>query len=142
MIRKIIIVVLAMAMVGIVALCLIGLGWPIVYVHHGDEVSVRSGVLYIYRLHVPPWGPGYTQYNWRPFLEALLSGGGCLHRLRMPLWVPFLIFAPYPTLAFFRGPVRRYRRRKRGLCVNCGYNLTGNISGICPECGTPIGRAP
>jgi hypothetical protein len=23
-------------------------------------------------------------------------------------------------------------------CRNCSYNLTGNISGICPECGTPI----
>jgi len=28
------------------------------------------------------------------------------------------------------------------LCVNCQYNLTGNLSGICPECGTPIGAAP
>lgn len=23
-------------------------------------------------------------------------------------------------------------------CRHCSYNLTGNISGICPECGTPI----
>lgn len=23
------------------------------------------------------------------------------------------------------------------MCANCGYNLTGNESGICPECGTP-----
>lgn len=23
-------------------------------------------------------------------------------------------------------------------CTECGYNLTGNVSGICPECGTPI----
>ena len=23
-------------------------------------------------------------------------------------------------------------------CTNCGYNLTGNVSGICPECGTPV----
>ena len=21
-------------------------------------------------------------------------------------------------------------------CVSCGYNLTGNVSGVCPECGT------
>ncbi len=26
----------------------------------------------------------------------------------------------------------------RPLCGCCGYDLTGNISGICPECGTPI----
>jgi len=24
-------------------------------------------------------------------------------------------------------------------CQSCGYNLTGNVSGICPECGKPIG---
>lgn len=24
------------------------------------------------------------------------------------------------------------------LCNICGYNLTGNVSGICPECGTTI----
>jgi len=23
-------------------------------------------------------------------------------------------------------------------CEKCGYNLTGNVSGICPECGRPI----
>ena len=25
-----------------------------------------------------------------------------------------------------------------GYCVNCEYNLTGNESGVCPECGTKI----
>jgi len=24
------------------------------------------------------------------------------------------------------------------LCTHCSYNLTGNVSGVCPECGTPI----
>jgi hypothetical protein len=32
------------------------------------------------------------------------------------------------------------RRRYRGCCASCGYNLTGNTSGVCPECGTSIGR--
>lgn len=27
------------------------------------------------------------------------------------------------------------------LCRHCQYNLTGNVSGICPECGTPIDAA-
>ena len=26
------------------------------------------------------------------------------------------------------------------LCKGCGYNLTGNITGICPECGRPAPR--
>jgi hypothetical protein len=25
-----------------------------------------------------------------------------------------------------------------GACVNCGYDLTGNLSGVCPECGWGI----
>ena len=28
------------------------------------------------------------------------------------------------------------------LCRACGYDLTGNASGICPECGTPLQRTP
>lgn len=25
-----------------------------------------------------------------------------------------------------------------GRCAACGYNLTGNVSGVCPECGMPV----
>lgn len=25
-----------------------------------------------------------------------------------------------------------------GHCQNCGYDLTGNVSGVCPECGTAV----
>lgn len=32
--------------------------------------------------------------------------------------------------------VRRANRRRRGACVQCGYSMTGNVSGCCPECGT------
>jgi len=28
--------------------------------------------------------------------------------------------------------------RKPGHCRGCDYDLTGNVSGRCPECGTPI----
>jgi hypothetical protein len=34
---------------------------------------------------------------------------------------------------------RRLNRRKQpGHCLRCDYNLTGNVSGICPECGTTV----
>lgn len=52
------------------------------------------------------------------------------------LWIVVLVLGFYPVVALCRGPVRRFRRRRRGLCVKCGYNLIGNTSGICPECGT------
>lgn len=32
--------------------------------------------------------------------------------------------------------VRHRRAKPPGHCKACGYNLTGKVSGICPECGT------
>ena len=58
--------------------------------------------------------------------------------LTFPAWLPFVVFAVYPSTAFILGPLRRHRRRKKGLCLECGYNLTGNVSGVCPECGEPV----
>ena len=36
----------------------------------------------------------------------------------------------------------RSRSASRGLsrCPRCGYDLTGNVSGVCPECGGGISR--
>ena len=33
---------------------------------------------------------------------------------------------------------RRRDRRKAGQCQDCGYDLTGNESGACPECGRQV----
>jgi hypothetical protein len=52
----------------------------------------------------------------------------------LPLWIP-VVAVTLPTGVLFwpgRGRVRAC------CCVSCGYDLTGNVSGICPECGTPI----
>ncbi len=38
-------------------------------------------------------------------------------------------------------PLSRWLQRRTpaaGHCVGCGYNLRGNVSGVCPECGTEI----
>lgn len=36
---------------------------------------------------------------------------------------------------YLRSPLRRFSKNQ---CMECGYLLIGNTSGICPECGTPI----
>lgn len=36
--------------------------------------------------------------------------------------------------------LRRQRRARLKQCLECGYDLTGNVSGVCPECGTPVYR--
>jgi hypothetical protein len=32
------------------------------------------------------------------------------------------------------------KRRSAGACTQCGYMLTANASGVCPECGTQIAK--
>ena len=36
----------------------------------------------------------------------------------------------------------RNRRTSQFECKTCGYDLYGNRSGRCPECGTPIDHRP
>ncbi len=73
------------------------------------------------------------------------SGSGPFFRyctVNISLLIPVLLTGAYPIFVFIRGPLRRYRRRRRGLCLTCGYDLEGNLSGVCPECGTVIGEVP
>ncbi len=56
----------------------------------------------------------------------------------VPAWMPLVLCLPYPAYAWLAG--RRLRRRRaRGQCLRCGYDLRGNVSGRCPECGVPCG---
>jgi hypothetical protein len=36
---------------------------------------------------------------------------------------------------------RTERRAAEDRCFQCGYSLTGNTSGVCPECGSPVEKA-
>ncbi|UCC30822.1 MAG: hypothetical protein JSU86_00815 [Phycisphaerales bacterium] len=54
------------------------------------------------------------------------------------LWYVGVVLAFCPSITFVRGSLQCRRRQKRGLCVKCGYNLTGLPEPRCPECGTPI----
>jgi hypothetical protein len=55
--------------------------------------------------------------------------------LVVPIWVLVALTAPLPARAAWK---RLRRLRRSGTCSKCSYDLTGNTSGICPECGTPI----
>ena len=61
--------------------------------------------------------------------------GGSL-KVKVPYWFGIIVFAALPTILTSR--LVRSRRRLPGSCKHCGYNLTGNVSGVCPECGKPI----
>ena len=80
----------------------------------------------------------YKAFEPRPRMVRLnLSGNASpppgMHRIVVPLW-PLLAAAGPPTVYLWY----RDRRKRPGHCKKCGYNLTGNVSGACPECGEGI----
>ncbi len=58
-------------------------------------------------------------------------------------WGHLFVNAVYWSVMFSLITWLRFKWCMRGaanepLCDGCGYNLTGNTSGVCPECGTAI----
>jgi 4-amino-4-deoxy-L-arabinose transferase-like glycosyltransferase len=144
MIRKTIILLLTLAALGTIALWAVTLTWSFTYWQARDGFTIGWGAIRIYRWHeVLPQGVELAERGWHVTrntsgviaIPKMEFRRGHVSGLDVPLWLPFLLFATYPTIAFIRGPLRRRRRHRKGLCVKCGYNLTGNVSGLCPECG-------
>ena len=52
--------------------------------------------------------------------------------LRLPLWIPFVLVMVPTVFCIWRDR----RVIPPGHCKKCRYDLEGNVSGICPECGT------
>jgi hypothetical protein len=59
------------------------------------------------------------------------------HAMRGDGMVAALMLAVFTAtiLVRFRQQHRKVDRISKGMCSQCGYNLTGNVSGVCPECG-------
>jgi hypothetical protein len=66
-------------------------------------------------------------------LPRLDSFRGARMALTVPLWPVLVICAAVTFLLWWRD-----RRFPVGHCHHCGYDLTGNLSGRCPECGHPV----
>src|SRR6185369_12194414 len=63
-----------------------------------------------------------TMYGW---------GSGQIHWYSVPLWL-LAMLTTSPTAWMWH---RDRRRIRPGCCLRCGYDLTGNTSGVCSECG-------
>lgn len=65
-----------------------------------------------------------------PDIERLMNW----HSIAIPLW-PIALAALYIVV---RNGRRLCRAKQIRNCYVCYYDLRGNVSGRCPECGTPI----
>jgi hypothetical protein len=153
MIRKAIILILTLGAVGTVLLDLVGRRWDITCSFEDPTedamrpiaFSARDGRLVISTgwPHGCLTGVTVTDKKVAPGIHWFkeTSREHTTNNLQLPLWHSSVLLALYPTIAFIRSSIRRWRRRGHGLCVKCSYDLTGNESGVCPECGTRIDSA-
>ena len=109
-------------------------------------IAINGGLVVVcLPVRVPEFAIGVPwHFEARSRLQKTSKNGGIISVERWGIiviwqtWLVALILFTYPTIVFIRGPLRRWRRCRKGLCMKCGYNLTGNTSGICPECGEGI----
>ena len=123
------------------------LDWP------RTQMTIDSGMFYYgWRETAPPgasrrsnyprqWPEWVWQYNayragtlGMPWGFKFVQGPGELH-FDIPLLVPVALAGILPCWRL-RLARRQRLRRLHGLCLDCGFNLTGNTGGTCPECGT------
>ena len=98
-------------------------GFPFLCVEYFWNVDGPHGVHYAVN---PDRLEYYPQYRFRSILWAGLCGD-------VGVWSG-LVFIMISTPFVFR----ILYRRKRGLCIECGYQLRGLIEHRCPECGRPF----
>ncbi len=110
----------------------VGVGVPF----GGISVEQGSGAIF---LGVDP-GTGCMPHQGEVFRLGgwnLWNGGRSIGRayfVRLPLYAVFLAVA-IPTALVWRFWPKPVKPRHCG----CGYDLTGNVSGVCPECGAGFG---
>jgi hypothetical protein len=112
--------------------------------HHG-EIHYNGAIDFV--RDAPRWGkvsppqdgdlmsPEWRRLGFRAFKFSYYGHGG--YALVVPDWLLLILTAVAPAL-WLRRRVRMKRYRIEGRCPACGYNLTTNTSGVCPECGTAV----
>jgi hypothetical protein len=80
--------------------------------------------------------PQFEPPVWRPTYGIRNHYSRRVWAFILPLWIPFALLAIPTTILWLRDR----HCFPSGHCQHCGYDLTGNVSGRCPECGTPIER--
>jgi predicted RNA-binding Zn-ribbon protein involved in translation (DUF1610 family) len=97
-----------------------------------------------------PSGPSFDLLGFQvahyPWFKGSRSADGSNHlthvgthwSLDFPFLPLVLLFALPSVITILLAWRRRIVMSRVGRCTKCGYNLTANASGVCPECGTAI----
>jgi len=108
---------------------------------NNDRLFIDGGGLWEYQTWAPPGAfivaalPHGIGFAWHEMAsqDEVMSG---------PYILPYLFIAPLVALGLFGRTfylrICASRWRANGCCSSCGYDLTGNTSGVCPECGEKI----
>jgi hypothetical protein len=76
--------------------------------------------------------------SWRAMFNAFPAADVTMRGLHwrgwLPLWIPLALVA-LPTFVLWWLERRPY---PAGRCQQCRYDLTGNMTGVCPECGVAV----
>jgi hypothetical protein len=83
-----------------------------------------------------PFEGGFTGRTFRE-ADAVHRGWGV--EWTTPYWFVLLVCTLPAGARILSLLHARRKHRGKGLCRSCGYDLTGNVSGTCPECGSPAG---
>ena len=128
---------------GLVCMFLASIRWRVCYVRRTWVVFLQYGALACdYWGHLPPVEQEEHSSFWQPTGWAAYPEGNSFRRYwfglwlwpdfqrGVPLWMPFIALVIPTALLWWRD-----HRLPEGHCQSCGYDLTGNTSGVCPECG-------
>ena len=76
---------------------------------------------------------GFKWPGWMSFV-VVMRGSPTYRGIVLPLWVPCVVILIPSGILWWK----RHEHLNAGHCRICEYNLKGNVSGQCPECGTMI----
>jgi len=120
----------------ILALGLVSLRWSIVWEGRCASLAVRKGSVYVWlgQFARPNGWSIAREWSYRSWWLDFLAPRIQSNHAWLPLWIPFVLVGAPLAVAWGR----ERARVPPGHCRKCGYDLTGNISGRCPECGTTV----
>lgn len=100
-----------------------------------------AGISWMHQTHRPARVDAGPWLWWDHYVDQQRAYTTECWRLELRPWLFAMMFAVLPA---WRGLhiARRLSARREGHCRACGYNLTGNVSGVCPECGMAVHVQP